>query len=66
MANPYFSPLLLLLILLPSTTATYTVGVNYGSVANNLPPPSQVAAFLKSQRIINGVKIFDANPDYHR
>ncbi|EEF29526.1 Glucan endo-1,3-beta-glucosidase precursor, putative [Ricinus communis] len=66
MANPYFSPLLLLLILLPSTTATYTVGVNYGTVANNLPPPSQVAAFLKSQTTINSIKIFDANPDILR
>ncbi|CAI9105694.1 OLC1v1004677C1 [Oldenlandia corymbosa var. corymbosa] len=43
--------------------ADYTVGVNYGTVADNLPRPYQVASFLKDQTTIDRVKIFDANPD---
>ncbi|CAN0907901.1 Glucan endo-1,3-beta-glucosidase, partial [Linum grandiflorum] len=42
------------------------IGVNYGTQANNLPPPSQVATFLKSHTTIDRVKIFDANPDILR
>lgn len=44
----------------------YSIGVNYGTVADNLPPPAQVAAFLKSRTSIDRVKIFDANPDILR
>ncbi|KAI3461546.1 hypothetical protein Pfo_018209 [Paulownia fortunei] len=56
--------LLLLLIVLPHHLSTaYTIGVNYGTVADNLPPPSQVAAFIRDQTTIDKVKIFDANPD---
>uniref|UniRef100_A0A5B7BMR9 glucan endo-1,3-beta-D-glucosidase n=1 Tax=Davidia involucrata TaxID=16924 RepID=A0A5B7BMR9_DAVIN len=40
-----------------------TIGVNYGMVANNLPPPAQVAHFLLESTIINRVRLFDANPD---
>ncbi|KAF8402915.1 hypothetical protein HHK36_011007 [Tetracentron sinense] len=63
--------LLLILILvhaflLQPSTAAYSIGVNYGTVADNLPPPSQVAAFLKDQTTIDRVKIFDANPDILR
>ncbi|XP_054803912.1 glucan endo-1,3-beta-glucosidase-like [Prosopis cineraria] len=46
--------------------APYSIGVNYGTVADNLPPPTRVAAFLKSQTNIDRVKIFDANPDILR
>ncbi|CAJ1939683.1 unnamed protein product [Sphenostylis stenocarpa] len=48
--------------------ASYTtkIGVNYGTVADNLPPPSTVATFLKSQTAIDRVKLFDANPDMLR
>ncbi|XP_027347809.1 glucan endo-1,3-beta-glucosidase-like [Abrus precatorius] len=42
---------------------TNNIGVNYGTVADNLPPPSTVASFLKSHTRIDRVKIFDANPD---
>ncbi|XP_022638423.1 glucan endo-1,3-beta-glucosidase-like [Vigna radiata var. radiata] len=42
------------------------IGVNYGTKADNLPPPSTVATFLKSQTTIDRVKIFDANPDILR
>ncbi|KAL6979187.1 hypothetical protein U1Q18_020852 [Sarracenia purpurea var. burkii] len=44
-------------------TAAYSIGINYGTVADNLPPPTQVAAFIKAQTTIDKVKIFDANPD---
>ncbi|KAI7735859.1 hypothetical protein M8C21_014162, partial [Ambrosia artemisiifolia] len=39
------------------------IGVNYGTVADNLPPPSQVARFLLDNTIINRVKIYDANQE---
>ncbi|KAK9280474.1 hypothetical protein L1049_014166 [Liquidambar formosana] len=69
--SPAKLPLLLLLfltshLLLRYSTATYSIGVNYGTVADNLPPPSQVATFLKTQTTIDKVKIFDANPDILR
>ncbi|KAK6262525.1 hypothetical protein QUC31_008341 [Theobroma cacao] len=40
-----------------------TIGINYGTVANNLPPPAQVAHFLLESTVINRVRLFDANPD---
>ncbi|CAA7036727.1 unnamed protein product [Microthlaspi erraticum] len=54
--------LILTLISVPFSAA-FHVGVNYGTVANNLPPPHQVANFLKTKTNINHVKIFDANPE---
>ena len=39
------------------------IGVNYGTVADNLPPPAQVAKFLSQSTIINRVRLFDANPE---
>ncbi|RDX58757.1 Glucan endo-1,3-beta-glucosidase, partial [Mucuna pruriens] len=42
--------------------STTKIGVNYGTVADNLPPPPTVATFLKSQTTIDRVKLFDANP----
>ncbi|KAK1415170.1 hypothetical protein QVD17_30942 [Tagetes erecta] len=38
-----------------------TIGVNYGTVADNLPPPSQVASFLLDSTFINRVKLYDTN-----
>ncbi|OWM86706.1 hypothetical protein CDL15_Pgr015742 [Punica granatum] len=65
-----FNLLLRLLVLVirlqASRAAPYPIGVNYGTVADNLPPPAQVAAFLKSSTTIDRVKIFDANPDILR
>lgn len=46
--------------------AAWSVGVNYGTVADNLPPPAQVAEFLKTKTSINRIKLFDANPDIVR
>ncbi|CAI8617437.1 unnamed protein product [Vicia faba] len=64
MATPF--PLLLLLLFLQRSTAaaaaTNNIGVNYGTIADNLPPPSTVASFLKTQTTINRIKLFDANP----
>ncbi|KAF8396785.1 hypothetical protein HHK36_018417 [Tetracentron sinense] len=53
-------------ILVQRSAAAYSIGVNYGTLANNLPPPSQVAAFLKDRTAIDQVKIFDTNPDILR
>ncbi|KDP34495.1 hypothetical protein JCGZ_11045 [Jatropha curcas] len=68
MAKPI--PFLLLLLafqlFLRSSTAAYSIGVNYGTVADNLPTPSQVANFLKTKTTIDRIKIFDANPDILR
>lgn len=36
--------------------------MNYGTMANDLPPPPQVAHFLVQSTIINRVRLFDANP----
>ncbi|KAG6607245.1 Glucan endo-1,3-beta-glucosidase, partial [Cucurbita argyrosperma subsp. sororia] len=66
MANSLLLSLLLFSLFLRLSFATYSIGVNYGTVADNLPPPSQVAAFLKSHTTIDRVKIFDANPDILR
>ncbi|XP_074318054.1 glucan endo-1,3-beta-glucosidase [Silene latifolia] len=38
------------------------IGVNYGMMADNLPPPENVANFLADSTIINRVRLFDANP----
>ncbi|KAL8148449.1 glucan endo-1,3-beta-glucosidase-like isoform X2 [Apium graveolens] len=40
-----------------------TIGVNYGTVANNLPHPVRAAHFLLESTIINRVRIYDTNPD---
>ena len=38
-----------------------SIGVNYGRIANNLPPASKVVSLLKSQGL-NRVKIFNSDP----
>ncbi|CAN6565584.1 unnamed protein product [Malus baccata var. baccata] len=56
--------LLLSLLLLVQLAATaYSIGVNYGTLGDNLPPPAKVADFIKTQTNIDAVKIFDTNPD---
>ncbi|KFK27709.1 hypothetical protein AALP_AA8G419000, partial [Arabis alpina] len=45
-----------------STGADASIGVNYGTLANNLPPPHQVAEFLLHSTVINRIRLFDANP----
>ncbi|KNA05086.1 hypothetical protein SOVF_193680 [Spinacia oleracea] len=52
---PFFS------LLLSTATSSFT-GVNFGRVADNLPPPSAVAHFLTSQTTLTSVKLFDCDP----
>ena len=37
------------------------IGVNYGRVADNLPPAAQVARFLANSTTINRVRLFDSD-----
>ncbi|XP_065872956.1 glucan endo-1,3-beta-glucosidase-like [Euphorbia lathyris] len=57
-----FSTVLLLLLLQLSSTVS-AIGINYGTIANNLPPPAEVANFIKTKTIIDSIKIFDTNPE---
>ncbi|KAF9618761.1 hypothetical protein IFM89_002456 [Coptis chinensis] len=54
-------PLYLLLVSILISNAS-CVGVNYGTLGNNLPPPKEVAQLLQST-LIDKVKIYDTNPD---
>lgn len=54
-------PLLLFLHLSPLLKVS-GVGINYGTLGNNLPPPKRVAQLLQST-LINKVKIYDTNPE---
>ncbi|KAM7264069.1 hypothetical protein ACFE04_001752 [Oxalis oulophora] len=68
-ANNYTHHLLFLFFFLfqvAVTSVVTAIGVNYGTVANNLPPPAQVANWLKTQTTIESVKIFDMNQDIIR
>lgn len=47
-------------------TISSSIGINYGTLGNNLPPPAQVANFIKTRTIFDSVKIFDTNPDVLR
>ncbi|XP_057778730.1 glucan endo-1,3-beta-glucosidase-like [Salvia miltiorrhiza] len=58
--------LLQYILLLATAAAVESIGVNYGTLGDNLPPPAQVAQFLKEKTSIDRVKIFDANPDILR
>ncbi|XP_058181749.1 glucan endo-1,3-beta-glucosidase-like [Rhododendron vialii] len=51
------------LLLTLHITAVTSIGANYGTTADNLPPPAQVAQFIKTQTTIDRVKIFDMDPD---
>ncbi|KAL4556883.1 hypothetical protein LXL04_035049 [Taraxacum kok-saghyz] len=52
-----------LLFLLLVAPAVNSIGVNYGTLGDNLPPPATVARFLKTNTIIDRIRIFDVNPD---
>nr|XP_043616065.1 glucan endo-1,3-beta-glucosidase-like [Erigeron canadensis] len=41
----------------------YPIGVNYGTTADNLASPKEVAEFLKESTTIDRIKIFDMNTD---
>ncbi|KAJ0086242.1 hypothetical protein Patl1_09366 [Pistacia atlantica] len=56
-------PLLLLLLLLLSPFRNVVgVGINYGTLGNNLPSPKKVAQLLQST-LIDKVKIYDTDPE---
>lgn len=57
-------PSLLLLLLLTGAAAMAVagIGVNYGTVADNLPSPPDVAAFLSERTTITAVKLFAPDP----
>lgn len=42
------------------------IGINYGTLGDNLPPPVEVANFIKTNTIFNRVKIFNTNPEILR
>uniref|UniRef100_A0ACD5T9A1 Uncharacterized protein n=4 Tax=Avena sativa TaxID=4498 RepID=A0ACD5T9A1_AVESA len=44
-----------------AATAPLKFGINYGQIANNLPPPTQVSGILQSLNV-NRVKLYDADP----
>ncbi|KAF2553787.1 hypothetical protein F2Q68_00037807 [Brassica cretica] len=57
----YFSLLLIFLSQLPSSHAEPFIGVNYGQVADNLPPPSETAKLIQSTSI-QKVRLYGADP----
>ncbi|CAN4105956.1 unnamed protein product [Withania somnifera] len=64
--SPLFAFLFISAIFIQCFPYVSSIGVNYGTLGNNLPPPSQVAQFLKDKTIIDKIKIFDMNPDILR
>ncbi|GAB2261094.1 hypothetical protein Droror1_Dr00011949 [Drosera rotundifolia] len=63
------APQLLLVLLLVTCSSGITglsIGVNYGTMGDSLPSPAAVANFLKTNTVIDRVKLFDANPDILR
>ena len=44
-----------------AATAPLKFGINYGQIASNLPPPTQVSGILQSLNV-NRVKLYDADP----
>ncbi|CAL1374521.1 unnamed protein product [Linum trigynum] len=62
-----FALVLRLIAAVLSLSATASaIGVNYGTLGNNLPTPATVAKFLKTKTIIESVKLFNADPDILR
>ncbi|CAI9778329.1 unnamed protein product [Fraxinus pennsylvanica] len=59
-----FRTLLLLLTFSGSLVSTlgHGIGINYGQIANNLPPPSHVVSLLKALNM-SRVKLYDADPN---
>ncbi|KAH7835669.1 hypothetical protein Vadar_028578 [Vaccinium darrowii] len=56
------SLLLCLFIFFPHSTAAAPVGICYGRVANNLPPPSNAVNLIKSNGITT-VRLFNTDPE---
>lgn len=62
MATTTFFSSFLLLLLLHLAISAHSIGINYGTLGDNLPPPATVANFLKTRTTIDRVKIYDVNP----
>ncbi|ESQ46728.1 hypothetical protein EUTSA_v10027775mg [Eutrema salsugineum] len=56
-----FSPLCVALLFFSFPLIVSSIGINYGQVANNLPPPKNVIPLLKSVGATK-VKLYDADP----
>ncbi|KAI9077008.1 hypothetical protein K1719_041021 [Acacia pycnantha] len=50
------------IFLLHLATFVSSIGVNYGTLGDNLPSPQAVSNFLKTKTTIDSVKIFDVSP----
>ncbi|CAJ1973122.1 unnamed protein product [Sphenostylis stenocarpa] len=61
MATCSHAALALVLAIFISQSSVSAVGINYGTLGNNLPSPKKVAQLLQSS-LINKVKIYDSNP----
>ncbi|KAJ8432147.1 hypothetical protein Cgig2_006849 [Carnegiea gigantea] len=53
---------LLLLTPLSSSSSSGQIGINYGRIANNLPPPEKVVQLLKTQNLTR-IKLYDSDPN---
>ncbi|XP_073119859.1 glucan endo-1,3-beta-glucosidase 7-like [Henckelia pumila] len=60
LANLLVFLFLIFLLQLSPPPQVSAVGINYGTVGDNLPPPKRVAQLLQST-LINKVKIYDTN-----
>ncbi|KAK4477519.1 hypothetical protein RD792_016748 [Penstemon davidsonii] len=58
----FFSSLFLFLLHFNLLLKVSSIGINYGTIGNNLPPPKRVAQLLQST-LINKIKIYDTNPE---
>ncbi|KAH6832430.1 Glycosyl hydrolase superfamily protein [Perilla frutescens var. hirtella] len=56
-----FNEVILICAVLVVQAFTGTYGINYGRIADNLPPPESVVTLLKAAKIKN-VRIYDADP----
>ncbi|KAM7250398.1 hypothetical protein ACFE04_022281 [Oxalis oulophora] len=54
-------PLLSFFLSFTSSIVAAPIGICYGRVANNLPPPSNIVGILKTNKISN-VRVFNADP----
>ncbi|XP_042418252.1 glucan endo-1,3-beta-glucosidase 7-like [Zingiber officinale] len=64
--NPFWAVIIAALFLaLPSAKSQSFIGVNYGEVADNLPPPADTARLLQSTTI-SKVRLYGADPNILR
>ncbi|KAF3683204.1 Glucan endo-1,3-beta-glucosidase 10 [Capsicum annuum] len=57
----YLSSTLLIILVFLSPVMATSIGVNYGQIADNLPPPEKVVPLVKSMGATR-VKLYDADP----